>query len=187
MTELIVVVTIATIIMTVLVIQQGKWNDRLAVNVQTYELALMIRQAQVYSLGVRECTLATCSGDKFNIGYGIYLDEDNDDRYIFFADRNGNKKYDDGEMIEEKLLTRGVSLQRFCGTGPHPCSDGPSDLDQVNISFLRPEPKAEIEFLNNGGQTSVGISSPVNIRFISPGGKVSAVKVESNGQVSITQ
>jgi prepilin-type N-terminal cleavage/methylation domain-containing protein len=75
LTELIVVITIATIITTALVFQQAKWNDNLAVSTQAYDLALMIRQAQIYSLGVKEDNSAT--GDKFNIGYGIYFTQNN--------------------------------------------------------------------------------------------------------------
>ena len=88
--ELIVVMTIATIITTALVVQQSKWSDQLAVNTQAYELALMIRQAQIYSLGVKEYTAGT--GDKFNTGYGIHLDKSASNQYIFFADKNINKK-----------------------------------------------------------------------------------------------
>ena len=71
--ELIVVMSIATVIMTALIIQQSKWNDRLTVNTQAYELALMIRQAQIYSLGVRE---DMAGGGGFDVGYGVYFDKD---------------------------------------------------------------------------------------------------------------
>lgn len=182
--ELSVVITIATIIMTVLVIQQGKWNDRLAVNVQTYELALMIRQAQVYSLGVREDTTSS-SGDKFSVGYGVYFDTDNS-RYIFFADRNGNKKYDSSEEIngETKVFTRGVTIKDVCGTSRCMVAGG-GPLKKASVMFFRPDTKANISLLNNGGNSID--TPPITITLQSLGGKTSSVTVESNGQVSIQQ
>jgi len=179
--ELIVVMAIATIIMTTLVIQQNKWNDSLTVSTQAYELALMIRQAQVYSLGVREDTAGT--GDKFNVGYGVYFDTDNT-RYIFFADRDGNMKYDSGEAIETKTFTRGVTIKNVCGNTK--CFfTGSGSLRRANISFFRPETGANIKLTNTGGNRAD--DPPVTISLKSIGGKVSSVKVEINGQVSIIQ
>jgi len=195
--ELIVVMAVATSLMTAVVIQQNSWNDRLAVNTQAYELVLMIRQAQIYALGVRVDTTGP-EIDKFDVGYGIYIDEDLDDsngkinRYIYFADRDdgsgeGNKKYDSGEEIETKTFNRGVYIEKFCGTtGGNPCNNSGGSLNQLNITFFRPDPEAIIRLLNNGGGSG-GTNSPVTISLKSAGGKVYSVTVQDNGQVSITQ
>ncbi|MFH0804357.1 MAG: type II secretion system protein [Candidatus Zambryskibacteria bacterium] len=183
--ELVVVMAIATIMVTSLIIQQSKWNDRLTVNAQAYELALMIRQAQIYSLGVREDTGG--SGNKFNVGYGVYIDEDlPSNQYIFFADRNGDKAYNSGEMIGGAIsLTRGVTIEKFCGaTGPKPCNNDTGPLNQLVITFFRPEPKANIALLNPGGGSG-GTNPPATIYLKSVGGRVSSVKVEDNGQISV--
>jgi prepilin-type N-terminal cleavage/methylation domain-containing protein len=182
LTELLVVIAIATIMITVLVIQQSKWNDSLSVNTQAYELALMIRQAQVYSLGVKEDTIGV-GGDKFNIGYGVYLDQSHLNQYIFFADRNGDKKYTAGEAIETKTFTRGVTIKDVCGDTR--CFPGAGPLAQAGILFFRPETKATISLLNAGG-SSVD-NPPIVIRLQSLGGRFSLVKVEANGQVSVSQ
>ncbi len=183
--ELIVVMTISTIIMTALIIQQSKWNDSLAVNTQAYELALMIRQAQIYSLGVREDTFG--AGDKFDVGYGVYIDEDLPGQYIFFADKNKDLKYDSGEAQETKTFTRGVTIYKFCGVGnPQSCSDSGA-LNQINISFFRPGSGASIRFLNNGGNTVNGINPPATIYLKSLKGQEASIKLEANGQVSVIQ
>jgi prepilin-type N-terminal cleavage/methylation domain-containing protein len=184
--ELIVVMSIATIIMTTLVIQQDSWNDSLVVNTQAYELALMIRQAQVYSLGVRE-DISAPSGtvDKFNVSYGVYMDQNHLDRYVFFVDRNGNKIYDSGppdEAIEIKTFNRGVLIKDVCGNKGK-CFPGIGPLEQASILFFRPKTEAIISLLNFGGNP-VDVP-PVVIRLTSPKGKISSVKVEANGQVSI--
>lgn len=190
--ELLVVMTIATIITTSLIIQQSKWNDQLAVNTQAYELALMIRQAQIYSLGVREYMAGT--GDKFNIGYGIYIDQNNPGQYIFFVDKDGNLKYDSGEEIntETKTLTRGVTVNRFCGVkivGQYDvkCSPDSGNMEKVSVSFFRPEPKANVSFIKNNGGVTPNYGAPATIYLRSTGGKESSIKIEANGQVSIIQ
>jgi prepilin-type N-terminal cleavage/methylation domain-containing protein len=188
--ELIVVITIASIIMTTLVVQQSSWNDRLAISTQAYEMALMVRQAQIYGLGVRENTAG--SGDKFDVGYGVYFDSNNT-RYIFFADKDdANKgKYNAGDtIIETKTLTRGVTINRICGfiSNNERCSPD-MGLNKLVISFFRPEPKANLAFLNSSspGNRINSFKSPAIIYLRSAGGKEFSIKVEANGQVSIVQ
>jgi prepilin-type N-terminal cleavage/methylation domain-containing protein len=189
LTELLVVMAIATIMMTVLVIQQSEWNDRLSVNTQAYELALMIRQAQIYSLGVRE-DLTGSLGDKFNVSYGVYLNQSSSSQYIFYADRDGDRKYDSGEALETKTFIRGVLIDRFCGLNPggqERCSPDAGNIDTLHISFLRPNLGANIFLLNNGGNQSSSVNPPAIIYLKSPKNKLYKVRVETNGQVSITQ
>lgn len=184
--ELLVVVSIATLLLTAMVFQQNKWNDRLAVNTQIYELGLMLRQAQVFGLGVKEYTGGT--GDKFDKAYGVHIDTGTPDRYYFFADADKDGRFDTGELIETKMLTRGVTLNRVCGTvsGTQSCSTSGA-LRQISITFLRPEPKATIKFLNNGGNELPTYGSPADIYFRSQNGTENNVRVNANGYISITQ
>src|SRR3989339_707098 len=189
LTELIVVITIATIITTALVFQQAKWNDNLAVSTQAYDLALMIRQAQIYSLGVKEDT--SSSGDKFNVGYGISIRKVNDadgnsaiDKFIFFADADGDKIYEvgvDHEVGPEIFLKRGVIIDDFCANdsgGVKKCAfDTGESMSAIHISFLRPESTANVIV-----EGSVKVP-PAIILLKSPKGKVYFVKVEKNGQI----
>jgi len=190
LTELVVVMTIATVVMTSVVIQQSKWNDQLVVSTQAYEMALVIRQAQIYALGVRGDP--TGIGDKFNIGYGVYFSSENADafkRYIFFKDINNNGMYDSGEQIQEesKILTRDVIIDRFCGikgTNSDRCSPGIGNVAFLHIVFFRPEPKANIIMRNSGGGPALNVNPPAKIFLKSPQGKYYYVQVEENGQIS---
>lgn len=181
--ELIMVITISSIMLTVVVIKQNTWNDELAVNTQIYDLASTIRQAQTYGLGVKENSINP-SGDNFNVGYGIYFTQNSLNSYKFFVDKNNNKKYDSGELIETKSLERNVTIKSVCGEVR--CFPGIGPLYQVSIVFYRPELKANVVFLNSGGGI-VADSLPVVITLQSAGGNESNVKVEESGQVSITQ
>lgn len=194
LTELLVVLSIATIMMTALVIQQNKWNDNLSVSTQAYELALMIRQAQFYALGVREYQ-TTANIDKFNVAYGVDFDIDTPDRYIFFVDKNRDGKCgnpsitlckDSDEILDTKILSRGVTFQKICAFLPpmEKCSTN-SALNEIPLTFFRPLPKANAQYLNSSGGTVGSLMPPTIIYLVSSGGQRFYVQIEENGQVSI--
>ena len=202
LSELIVVIAIATILMTALVIANSRWDDSLVVNTQAYEMALMFRQAQHYALGVREAPSG--GGDKFNSGYGIFfgnLDVDPPEtwktKYIFFADTNNNGVYDEGvdSVVESKTLNRGVVIDSFCGRKGvgqfdekcHPSEPGIGNVSFAHITFSRPNPEANIIFWNNGGGLSQNVVPPAKIYLISPKGKYYRVSIEVSGRVFVDQ
>jgi len=184
--ELMVVITIATLMMTTLIVQQRTWSDKLSVDSQTYELALMIRQAQIYSLGVKGDTAAT--SDNFDVGYGVFINKLNNDRYIFFADLNKDGKYTSGEEIETVVLNNGVTIYKFCGIriGNEICSNL-GLLSQMTVSFFRPEVNAITGFYSSTGNAISGFVAPATIYLRSANGKETSIKIQENGQVSITQ
>lgn len=197
--EFAIVITIATIITTSLIIQHNRWNDHLAVKTQAYELSLMIRQAQIWSLGVRE-DVAGSNSNRFNVGYGVRVDSitSSNKNLLFFVDRDGNQKLNVNSQNEEivsesKPLTRGVFVEKVCGirNGTETCSPL-NNLDKLDITFLRPNPKATMKFLRNqacGGSGSCtdanGFSPPATIYLSSPQGNESVVTIEANGQISV--
>ncbi len=190
--ELLVVISISAIVMTALVVQQRRWDDQLALNTQTYELALMLRQAQIYSLGVREDLQA--SGDRFDIGYGVYIDQALLNRYTFFADRNKNSLYDPtgGEAIETKILRSGFymipgGIDKDLGTTYWANNSiGRAYVYKVSMSFKRPDPNAILRFINFSSDNTTALLKPqVIIRMISPQGRSSYIDIFDNGQISI--
>jgi hypothetical protein len=171
--------------MTILVVQQRNWSDRLAVNTQTYDLALMIRQAQIYGLGVREFTAGT--GNKFDAAYGVYVDISTLDRYYFFADQNKNGRKDAGEEVETKMFTQGVSIEKMCGFNT-PTTERcypTNGIEKVGVTFYRPQPQAIIKFFNSANSEDNSVGPPTNIYLKSAGGIQTHIKIEANGQVSI--
>jgi competence protein ComGC len=189
--ELMVVMFVSTVILTTLVVQNNRWNDQLTVNTQAYEVALMIRQAQIYSLGVREDKDG--SGNKFDVGYGVFLDMATPDRYTFFADRNKDLKMDLNEAIEAKNFSRGVTMKKICGFNPggqEKCSSDSNNngnLYKMSVSFRRPDPQAILLPLNNGGNYYNGVNPPIKIYLQSIGGKESFMTIDTSGQISISQ
>jgi prepilin-type N-terminal cleavage/methylation domain-containing protein len=186
--ELLVVISIATIILTALIIQQSTWNDTLSLRTQNYELSLILRQAQVHSLGVREDTSG--SGDKFGIGYGVYFDHNQRDRYLYFADRNGDGNYDPSELVETYFLKRGVTLDKFCAVlgNNESCSGnlGVTCVWKASVTFKRPSVAALFK-LRDTSNGPCGSRPELKIYLISKNGKRSSVSIQTNGQISVNQ
>ncbi len=192
--ELMVVISIATVLITSVIIQQDKWNDQLVVSSQTYEMTLMYRQAQYYSLAVREDVGG--GGDKFNTSYGVYINIDDQSipKYVFFADRDQDIFLDSGEAMETKTLTRGVTIDRICdvqSNGTENCrkvdgSGGNGNLRKVGVTFLRPSTNARIQFWN-GGNNESGSNEKVKVYLKSPKGKENSITIDVNGQISVSQ
>lgn len=195
--QLLVVMAISTTILSSVIVQQGKWNDQLAVSTQAYELALMFRQAQNFGLGVREYSGVASPGDKFDIAYGIYLNYATPDRYIFFADRNKNGRYDvsPSEAIETKMLNKGVSINTFCSYQKNPatslrCAHQGFGIyfNRTSITFERPTPSASFLTLNSINYDTSSIWQPLVIVCLrSASGREYSVTVDGGGQVATKQ
>lgn len=193
--ELLVSMAIATLLMSVVIFNYSTFNDNLAISSAEQEIAIAIRQAQTFGINVRE---TAASSGKFDSAYGIYVDPQNSNNAIYlFVDKsevpfgdgtNANHKYDAGggcgsastECIEKISLRNGVVVSNVC--------DGTSCYVDKNmtVTFLRPNPDADIYFINNA--TGAVFSSSVStgkIELTSPKGKVLKVIVESTGQVVV--
>ena len=183
--ELIVTMSIVTLLMTTVLFNYGTFNDNLAISSAEQEMAVAIRQAQTYGLNVKE---TAASSGQFGYAYGIYFNPQSPTDYYLFADADNNKKYDVGsgcgsgstECIEKFSLRNGVRISNICDSAT--CYS----TKNLNITFLRPVPDAVIYLINNSDGSTY--SSSVNtgkIELTSSKGKVLKVTIESTGQVLV--
>jgi len=175
-TELLVVIAIFGLISTVILANHSKFNSSVLLGNVAYDVALSVRQAQVYGLSTRQYS------NQFRLGYGIRFAGNS--TYAFFADIDRNKKYDTGtdSIIQTYSFGQGHSLKRFCGIksdNTQNCSDDPAPLTFLDVVFLRPEPDATIT-----GDTGVLYSS-ATIEVQSSTGETRMVTVQSTGQISV--
>lgn len=184
--EMLVVITIFTVILTALVINQNGWNKKLALKTASLEIGLVLRQAQINSLAVRES--AASSGDKFDVGYGVYFDITNTTSYIYFADLDRDSTYDVGEELSVVPLKNDINIIQMCGFLPSErdyCT-GSHSLSKIVILFRRPDSKARIRFLNSAGSDIASVSAPAEIeiryREERAGGRAT-IRVQENGQI----
>ncbi len=180
MVELVVVSGIITIISTVLIAKQSQFDSVVLLRSLAYEVALSIRQAQIYGLSVRE----TSSGSgNFDTGYGVYFSSANPTSYILFADMDHDGTYDgEAESVEVFSVRRGYRISSFCATlstGVERC--GPAELSSLAISFERPNPDALIR-----SDLSNEIYGSATIHVLAPDGtSTRRIEIASTGQIAV--
>lgn len=187
--ELLVVVAIIVVISAVVLTDNNRFGGVVLLNNLAYDVALSVRQAQVYGIAV-----SRTSTGSFNAGYGVHFDTANPADYILFADSiNANGVLDcssptNCETVSDTQIQRGFKIVKLCapeGTDASSCNA----VDQLDIVFIRPEPDAYISD-NNAATFNAGISngtSDASARIVleSPRGDIKSVIVENSGQISV--
>jgi len=179
--ELLVSVGILAFISSVILANHSRFNSQLLLGNLAYDVALSVRQAQVFGLSVREFKSSTT----FDTGYGVHITSSDPNTYIIFADTNKNGVYDSGSdgIADTFSVRRGFAISDICATltGVSEICNSTGGVDSIDIVFLRPEPDANI-YINGTNATRY---SQGRIEVSSPSGTTRSVDVESTGQISI--
>jgi prepilin-type N-terminal cleavage/methylation domain-containing protein len=183
--ELLVSISIVTVIMAVVIFNYGGFNDTLALSAAEQDLAIAVREAQTYGLSVKEVSVGS---GQFNAAYGIYFSPTSPSEYDVFVDKNGNGLYDAGsgcgsgatECLEKFIFRDGVTISAICDDTSCP----PASASSMQVTFLRPNPDATINFVNSGG-TIVETGLTGKAVLMSPQGKTATVTIGSTGQISV--
>ncbi len=158
--ELMISIGIIGVIMSVVIINYSSFTEKLALSAAGQEMALAIRQAQIYGTSVKDS-----SPGIFNYSYGVYffLNQPFDPSiYYIFVDKNFNRKYDEGdgcggidtECVEKVEMRNGTKVNGFCNSSSCPSGVNPS-FRGLSITFDRPKTNAIIKTV-----TSLGVLNP---------------------------
>lgn len=183
--------------MATVLFNYSSFSDKLALSSAAQEIAVTIRQAQIFGLSVRG---STAIQGQFTSGYGVFFDMNSDtSNYYLFIDRidvpfgNGfvaNKKYDvvsgcgsaSTECIEQGNIRNGVVISNLCdGTSCPPVAN----VKQMHITFLRPNPDATIYFTDVSGNILSGPANTGKVVLTSLKGNTINVIIEKTGQVLV--
>lgn len=153
--EMMVVLAIFTIVSTIILGNLPAFKNRLALDLLAEEVALVVRQAQVYGTATR------VFGQQFP-SYGVYLPIEGDS-FVLFADKDANNKYDEGELQELFKLHGGVNIKDilFCNPGAVCLTSKQAyalGLRALAVLYQRPSSDASIY--------SVDLSEPPNYDLI---------------------
>lgn len=176
--ELLVVMGIFLVITGTVLANHSKFNSSVLLGSLAYNIALSVREAQVYGLSVQTYHA------NFQVGYGIDLSAANPNQYVLFADVNADKRYEPGtdSVIQTYAVGGGHTIQKFCGSnasGATQCSTDSTPIDRLDIVFFRPNPDAYISSANPGYYSSAAIT------VASGSGESRTVTVYSTGQISV--
>lgn len=179
--EMLITISIFVVITSIVLTSHSKFSGNILVGNLAYDIALSVRQAQVYGLSVREFSAG--SGE-FDIGYGVHFDKDTPTFYILFADRNDDSLYNGvSEIVEVFNIKNGYGVSRFCAvvsSGTEECT--PSTIRFLDIVFKRPDPEANIS-----SNTGIKRYNKAEITVSSPQGQERVISIWGTGQISVGQ
>ncbi len=176
--ELIVVVGILAVISGITLTSYSRFGGQVLLRNLAYDVALSIRQAQVYGISARSFL-----GSQFSSGHGVYFSFlEGNDQFFMYADVDGNNFFTSiaTEWIETYAIGRGYTIESLCvpsGATTEDCT-----VTKLDILFKRPEPDAIIR-ASFGSAFNQYDRARIVIR--SPQGQRLSIFVETTGQISV--
>lgn len=214
--EIMVVISIFVVISGVTVFNYGQFNSSMSTQNLVDDIALSVRRAQSYAIGVRGV------GDLFRGGYGVHFSikslvpgkehEGSNKSFVVFAEMGSaetyaNQKYDilnyngcgnpvvNNECLEvlKILSTDEISAIRLYGNGGDLIQPSFTINDTLDILFYRPDPKAR--FCHRAPAGFLGCTNSANIVYVeidvsnNKGGVLTTrtIKISNSGQISASE
>lgn len=173
--ELLIVTGIFVIVSGIVLANNARFGGMITLENFAYDVALSIRQAQVYSIAVQRV-----GSNDYGSAYGMYFTSGSPATYELFADTlTVNGLYDSGELLQVTNMNGGYKVSSLCvrtvGATAETCG-----LSRLDITFKRPEPDA---YIRSDGVTTLHEAGRIIV--ISPRGETADIVIESTGQISI--
>jgi len=193
--ELIISIAIFAFMTALVVAKYGTFNQNTLLTNTAYDLALTVRTAQSYGLGVK-----SVDGSNTFAPYGVRFDMSKTAQFILFADKNLDSKYGgDAESVTTYTLNSGVTISSIClGSSLSDCAPDSFNLlggsDTLDVTYRRPNPDAIFLCSGSGGICPVNngpvftfITKPVAIVTLISSDKTSKqyVYIRRNGEISV--
>lgn len=194
--ELMVAISIITVLSGVVLWNQSIAVQQVALSNAVQEISVRIREAQIYGVGVR--VVEDGSGGTFEVSYGIHVDNGGGD-ILLFADKDASETYSgtsacvlgvSEECLDKFTFTNGIIISDICGEwgGSERCASSFAGLESLDILFRRPNPRANPQFLNNGGNAfSQFTDSYAKIKIENNLGDCRMIKVYETGQLTTNE
>lgn len=128
--ELLVTLAISTLVVAAVLIRFDAFDSVVVLKSTAYELALTIREAQVFAVSATGDTTG-----QFDTAYGVFVDRINAPRsYVFFEDSNDNGVYNSSgdTILETYTMGEQYEIRDIC-------ADLNCNRDAVSLVFKRPE------------------------------------------------
>lgn len=147
-------IAIIGLITTLVMVRYSSFNSAVLLKNQAYEIALDIREAQVFAISVRG------AGNQFREEYGLFFNHAQPDEYIFWLDNDANTgnvpqlpprlhrvpavSEENDETIELRKFDNRFELIDICVNNDSECRSeqdlsSSNRLRAVHMSFARPD------------------------------------------------
>ncbi len=186
--ELIVISGIIVVVTGIVLSSNTRFGGIVLLENLAYDVALSVRQAQVFGISV-----ARYGADTFSAGYGASF-QSGTNTYAIFADvlptENGTYECPvpgsgNCELVAVNTLATGYTVSKLCspaGVDTLTCTT----VSKIDVRFKRPEPDA---WISADGASCVisnaNCKASARIVLQSPRGDTMSVIVEANGQIFV--
>lgn len=176
--EMTVVIAVFLITTAIVLTNFGSFRDKTSLDLLAQEIALVIRQAQVYGSATRFYDPEL--GAEFP-SYGVYLIS-GETGFVLFADTTGSGVIIPGGQIGEDSPQTVERFNLYGGAFISAITYNDDDpLDYLNITFPRPAPGAEFRLSSGPPETY----SHVTIRVSNPKGDSRDIVIWNTGHVYV--
>lgn len=172
--EVLITSAIIGIVTAIVVVRYGAFNSSVLLRNQAYEVALAIREAQVYSVSVRG------EGGNFRDAYGIHIENLPTQQYILFVDADDDGEYDADEEVDTFTVDSRFEISEVClGTVSAPgCGK-----DSMTVTFKRPDFDANMRSSPAAG--SLANRGAITLEPASRGSGTRTILIQSTGLISV--
>lgn len=169
--EVLVTAAIIGIVTAIVVIKYGAFNSSVLLKSQAYEMALNLRETQVFSISVRG------QGGTFRDAYGIYFTTGTPNQYLLFVDADEDGRYDSGEAVGEPFIIDGRFRISSIRTG----SSCGSSISNLSVTFERPDFDARLGYSGGTGLPRACIV----LAPVTGSSETRTVEITATGQVTV--
>lgn len=190
--ELLVTLSIMIIITMITVLGKTQFERSIFLTNLTYDIALAVREAQVYGTNVRPSSTGA-----FKIGYGVRFSTLTPTSFVLYEDANDNHRYDSGnnELVREYSIKNNNKIVALCAVASdssNPCN--PISGGILDVTFRRPDPNACFNTTSTAYSPNTNTSTCVlgtqnaeaRITVQASGGATRCIRIFTTGQISIT-
>lgn len=181
--ELLVVTGVLILITGLMLANHTRFGGKILLENLAYDIALSVREAQVYGISVLRFGAST-----YSAGYGMHFAISTPASYTLFADAvQSDGVFTGGETVRSYFIDRGYTIEKLCAPAGADIASCTA-VSTLDILFKRPEPDAWISANGNSCTVSAGnCIESARVGLISPAGDRANFIVDINGQVSVNR
>lgn len=173
--EMLMVLAIFAVLTSVVVFNYSKFRSDTILTNMAYEVALSIREAQIYGVSARGGSTAD-----YGDAYGIYLPV-GENQYVLFKDTEKDAVFANPACVGDECISTYTFQQNITISEIKNCDNGQSENEGVSIVFERPNPEPLMTFDSlspkSGSRTEITLSAGTETnRYI---------EVYGNGQIAV--
>jgi hypothetical protein len=188
-----VITAIIAVITGLLLVSDAAFGGQVLLENLAYDIALSIRQAQVYGIAVQSLN------GNFSYSYGVHFDTSSPANFLIFADScTANGLYDppsasctNGESVQTTQIDKGFRIVKICvpalATLAACTNAAVPNVGSLDALFIRPEPDAYLSIPPQSCTLLGGSSCYPSARIIikAPRGNFNSIVIYQNGQISV--